>query len=105
MSGTKSRLTALEARKRLLLIESEVNRVKLLREWQCLEAETSKLAHRAYSIFATVNSVAAWGIAGFKTLRELQGDRSRRKSSWVTKLLEGLRLGTSLWNSFRSPRS
>ena len=102
MPGTQSHLTSLVLRKQLLLAESEVNREQLLNEWHSLTNETRELAHRAQFVCASVASVASLGIAGVKTMRELQAARSNGKASWISTLINGMRLGTALWKSFRS---
>ena len=102
MSGAKSQLMPLQVRKQLLLAESEVNRVSLLHEWQSLRNETQALAQQAQSVCATVSSVASMGIAGFKAFRDLQAKRRNGKTSWLSTLINGARLGASLWTSLRS---
>ena len=102
MSGMKSGLTPLLVRKQLLLAESEVNRVQLQHEWQCLEKETRALACHAQSVCSAVTSVAAMGIAGCNAFREFRAARCQGKTSWLATLINGVRLGTALWTSFRS---
>ncbi len=103
MSGTKSRLTPIEVRKQLLLAESDVNRVQLLHEWQSLERGARELARHTQSICSAVTSIVSMGIAGFNAFRDLHATRRRHgKTAWFSTLINGVRLGTSLWTSFRS---
>ena len=58
MFGKEPALTPLELRKRLLIAESEINRVQLQQEWETLAARLGGLADRAKTI-STYASVTA----------------------------------------------
>lgn len=100
MFGTKSRLNNLALRKQLLLAESEVNRVQFANEWHNLVDETREATRHARSVMSSVAATVSMGIAGFKTMREMRSNG--KATSWVGKLLGGVRLGSALWKAFRS---
>ena len=102
MSGADSRLNTLQIRKRLLLAESEVNRVQISQEWQCFENQTREWTRHAWSFCKTAGSIAAFGLTAFEAVRSLRAARTQRGNSWFSTLFEGVRLGTTLWNSIRS---
>jgi hypothetical protein len=103
MAGTQSRLTSLEVRKQLLIVESEVNRTQLDHTWLHLRSEAGELAHQARSACSTITSLASIGAAGFKAFRALRTERRTGKNSWLANLMEGVRLGTALWTTIQSP--
>lgn len=102
MSGTNSQLTPLALRKQLLLAESEVNRLQLRHEWHDLEREAGGIVRQAKSVWSTVASTVSMGMAGYNAFRELRSERREGKSSWLGTIVSGVRLGTALWNSYRS---
>jgi len=102
MYRTKSQMTSQALRKKLLLAESEVNREKFVVECQSLTAEIQQLKGRLNTVYSAVTSVASVGIAGVKAIGEARQTYSKERGSWVSALLNGMRAGTSLWESFRS---
>jgi len=102
MAGTQSRLTPLEVRKQLLIVESEVNRTQLEHTWRHLRSKAGELAEQARSACSTITSFASIGVAGFQAFRKLRMSRRTGKSSWLANLMEGVRLGTALWTTIRS---
>jgi len=91
MSGTKPALTGLQARKQLLLLESEMNRVQLGSDYVSLHQEVSSLWHAGRSLVATAGSL----LTGFKTLRQLwSAKETQGKLPLVMQLLS---MATSFW--------
>ncbi len=103
MPGKKARLKPLEARKQLLLAESEINRIRLLEEWSGLKGEVHHLASRVRAV-GSFASVTAAVIAAFSAWRlsspEQNGAKS--KSARVSALLDSVRTGASLWAALKS---
>jgi hypothetical protein len=102
MDGTQPRLSSLEVRKQLLIVESEVNRTRLEQTWLCLRRETDELTRQARATCSTLVSTASVGIAGFKAFRKLRATQRSANGSWLANLAEGMRLGSALWTTFRS---
>ena len=103
MAGKKNKLTPLEVRMQMLLVESNLNRVQLEREWRGLQGEI----HRLTGHFKTVGSLTmAATKAGtmISIWRRFFGRSSSQhaKLSWLSSLLDGIKAGTSLWMALRS---
>ncbi len=102
MSGNKPRVNPLEARKRLLVAESDLNRAQLAGEWGALTAGVRTLTDRAKS-FGSIASAAAVLVAGLAAFRRGQGADADVKPSWGQTLLKGAGLISTLWLAFRAP--
>jgi hypothetical protein len=93
MSGTKPVLTPLESRKRLLLVESELNRVQLLNELRGFKYELRPLTQQMHIIHSFFSSLA--GMAGaFAAIRQVLSHRQNdgeAKPSLIFTLFNGLR--------------
>jgi hypothetical protein len=102
MSGEKSNLTSLESRKQLLLLESELNRVQLLEDWHGLKGEVNRLKNRVIGIGSLASSAATL-FSLFSIFRRILEDRENQpdKSSWISKLLKGIKTGATLWSALR----
>jgi hypothetical protein len=96
-------MNALEARKQLLIAESEINRVQLVQEWQTLADEMRSVVHQTKSISAFAFAATAL-ISGIASFRRIKSARSGEKRSWWQTLLKGVQLAGPLWAVF-SPRS
>ena len=97
MSGSKPALTSLEARKQLLLLESEMNRVQLRSDCTSLRIETVHLWERGHTLVTTASLV----FTGFKTLPSLWNGETRargqeQKGIWPA-LLKLVKTGAALW--------
>ena len=101
MPGKTSHLSPLESRKQLLVAESELNRAGLTDEWQAMAHGVREFAHRAKNIAAWASS-AALVVAGVTALRRRPPAPGTTKSSWLQKILNGARLASTLWFSFRA---
>jgi hypothetical protein len=100
MSGEKSELTSRETRKQLLLMESHLNRVALCQDCGELSdqlREVGSQVHAATSIASTF----------FHTFTpspksEEPAEPGPRKPSWISTIVRGVKLGSSLWLAFKS---
>ena len=101
MFGKEPRLSPLESRKRLLIAESELNRVQLSREWQTMAHGVRDRAHRVRTVGAWASS-AALLVAGVMALRRGPPAREAAKSSWFQKALNGARLASTIWFALRA---
>ena len=101
MFGKKPCVNALELRKRLLIAESEINRVQLIENWQTMAEDVRGLAAGVKSI-SSLASVAAMLVTGVSALRRSKSASTTAKPSWLQSALKGARLAGSLWLAFRA---
>jgi hypothetical protein len=103
MSGKKAHLKPLEARKQLLLAESELNRVRLLEEWSGLNDEVHRLTRQVRSVgaLASLTTAAIAAVSAWR-LSSSGPENGKGKSSWIATLLNGVRMGASLWVALKS---
>ena len=101
MSGKKSQLTPLETRKQILLTESELNRIQFLHEWNELKGEIRRMTNPLQVAGAFISSAAGAG-AVFSVLRRIcrRKNKTDGKKSWISSLLNGLKVGALLWTLF-----
>jgi hypothetical protein len=102
MSGEKTKLTSLETRKQLLLLESDLNRaqfVEAARDWK-------DEFHRTKEHLTQLGSMVSLAATIFSTARRLLFSRPAAggKKSWLSFLFEGIKTGTSLWQTLSSNR-
>lgn len=105
MSGKKSQLTPLEARKQLLLVESELNRAQFLQALRGFKGEILHLAG-GMRMAGSNASLAIKAAAIFSILQRMFFGKagSVENASWFSRLFKGTKLGTLLWLLFRPPR-
>ena len=101
MFGKSPRLTPLQARKRLLLAESEMNRAELAGDMADLAAEVRALSARAKTIGVIASSATAI-LAALAAFRRKKPASANVKTSWLLTILKGAGLISSLWMAFRS---
>ena len=103
MSRHENSVTPLQLRKRLLITESEINRARLLEEWQTLTDGVSNFADEVISVRTMASSIVPLvaGLAAFTGGKVAAAS----KSSWVQKIVSGARLASTLWLVFRSRNS
>lgn len=101
MFGKDSQLSPLKSRKQRLLAESESNRIQLSEEWETMAHEARDVARRVKTISAWASS-AALLVAGITALRRGPPVPGAAKSSWFQKLLNGVRLASTLWFAVRA---
>lgn len=102
MSGKNHHLSPLESRKRLLIVESELNRALLGQEWRAMVTEAQTLARKA-GIIGSWASLAASLAAGLAFWRRKKPAPIGEKSSWLQVILKGGQLAGLLWSAFRPP--
>jgi hypothetical protein len=104
MPGEKSKLTPIETRKQLLLLESDLNRAELIEAMRDWKNEVHR-AKEHLTRLGTMASLAARIAATFSTARQLfSHPADAGKKSWLSFLLDGVTTGTSLWYTLRSHR-
>ena len=104
MFGKESRINPLDSRKRLLIAESELNRVQLLQDWETVADGVRVLAHRAKS-FGTISSATVSLAVGLAAFTRAKPAPPAVKLSWFQKVASGARLASTLWLLFRSRSS
>jgi hypothetical protein len=106
MLRKKPALNSLETRKKLLLVESEINRAELLRELGALKGEISHLKKQA-RVIGSIASSAALAATAFSIFRKHKAAAAENsdhggKPSWLSTALAGARIGTSLFLKIKS---
>ena len=97
-------MTPLLARKELLIVESEINRVELGRECSALRDKTTEFMGGLTGDANALGSLASAGAAFFSTgsaLRRLFFQGRAQKTSWTQTLINGARAGISVWLALR----
>jgi len=92
-------MNPLQSRKRLLLAESELNRLQLAGDLAALKADVRALTSRAISIAAIASSTAVLmaGLAAFRRAKRAPAT----KPSCLQTILKGAGLISTLWTAFR----
>ena len=102
-----SGLAALETRKRILVLESDLNRKLLLSEWTGVQQEFQGLTGRLGSLGSLAAMAAQVGAAStgfFGGFSPPPTGADQTKSSWFSTVLRGFRIGGQLWSVLRSRR-
>jgi hypothetical protein len=96
----------LKARKQLLLVESELNRVQLLNELRDFKNDLQHWEQQAREIGSMVASAAklaeTFSAIGQAFSHNEEGEKE--KPPWISKLFTGAKAGMSLWRLFRSDK-
>jgi len=92
MPPSNAQLTQLEARKQLLLVESEVNRAQLTSELTELKSYIEDWKQDLHSISSTATAL-------FNGAKAVRGVLSRGKASLTSTLFSVARSGLSLWGN------
>jgi len=107
MFGKTNGLTALEMRKQLLVVESELNRAHLADEWRQVKVEARSLTD-AIRMLGSLGSLAAQlekAIGGFfKGFSNHDEDAENKKPSRVSTWFNVMKTGVSLWTALRSSK-
>jgi hypothetical protein len=101
MFGNSAPVNPLALRKRLLIAESEINRVGIQEEWQSMTAGVRSLAGRVNSV-GSLASAAALLVAGVSAFRRGKFVSTDVKPSWFQSALKGAELAGTLWLAFRA---
>jgi len=96
-------MNALESRKQLLIVESELNRVQLAADIAVLKAGVRGVTDRAKSFSTIASSIAAL-MAGLVAFRRGNPADGGAKPSWLQMILKGAGLVSTLWLAIRSMR-
>jgi hypothetical protein len=109
----KSHLKSLEARKNLLLAESELNRVHLIQEWDRMKQEVHLLVNPVKTAARLAATAAKFGLL-FSLWRRIRrptapapASNTNHRSSlrpFVLNLYRGMKTGISLWQTLRPRR-
>ncbi len=104
MAGKRSQLTPLAARKKLLLMESELNRLQFIEAVRDWKAEFRRSKQQLAS-FGSLASLAGKVASVVPALGGLFSRRpAHRKKRRFSSLFNGMLTGTSLWLLLRSLR-
>ncbi|HEY4417526.1 MAG TPA: hypothetical protein VGO57_17675 [Verrucomicrobiae bacterium] len=103
MFGKTTELTPLAARKQLLLVESELNRVQLVNELRELKHGLQELKAQVEVVGSMAATAAKWA----ETFTKIRGaftheEKPSQGKSWVGTLFNGLRTCATLFGTFRS---
>lgn len=102
MASKKTKLTPLEVRKQLLVLESELNRRLLVEAVDDWHEEVHRTKQHLLTLGSTVSTVAKVG-ATISIVRRLFARRNgHAKSSWLGGLFRGVTTGMSVWKFVRS---
>jgi hypothetical protein len=102
MFGKNTRMNQLEARKQLLIAESEINRLQLAAEWKAMADDLRSVTHKARNL-GTLAMAATSFVSGLISFRRAKPAPAGEKlSRWKT-VLKGAQLVGSLWLEFSRP--
>lgn len=105
MSRRTFSLSALEARKQLLLAESQLNREEFSKDLDHLKGEINRMKKKARvagSIASAATVLTTTASAIHRHFHPSDGSRSIPKRSWVSAALDHANAGTSLYLKIRS---
>lgn len=100
MSGKTTGLSALEMRKQLLLVESELNRAHLVNELREVKIGVHHLAGQASALASLISDAQQLGTSFAGVFRGFAGQNKNddgKKTTWLSKFFNGARAGISLW--------
>jgi hypothetical protein len=102
MSGKTTGLTALETRKQLLLLESELNRAQLINEMRELKSGINHLKSQAQAVASIAESTIKLA-STFSSVGNVffNGDKEDDKPSLISRLFKGIKTGATLWSALR----
>jgi len=100
MFRQQPRLNPLQARKQLLIAESEINRAEMLHEWREITDGVRHMTDRAMSV-GSLASAATLLVSAFPLRNP---EPSTGKSSWLNTIFKGAKLAGSIWLAYRSRR-
>ena len=104
MLGKNSQLNGAQAHKQLLIAESEMHRVLLIQDGQAIVAEVRELGDKTAQIYHTVSHAVGTVSALTSFFPGKNGEESEGKPSFFKKLMHGVKVGTSIWQSFKNGR-
>lgn len=102
MFREKNKLTPLEARKQMLILESELNRALVVKEAEELRGEVRDAVMQAQHVKSLISTAA--DLAGaFSSLRQAFAPKADNgtKRGWFSTFMSTARAGASIWQAFR----
>ncbi len=107
MLRRSSSMTALEARKQLLLISLRVQRQEVHQELHALRLCCEAITHQFHEKLVAAGSMASAGAAAWAAFGALRKLRStpRKSTTFLSKVTSAARVAVSLWWAFRSQSS
>ncbi|MDB6015699.1 MAG: hypothetical protein JWR19_188 [Pedosphaera sp.] len=99
MFGKKPDVNPLELRKRLLVVESNLNRGQMLEEWQVMAHEMQGLTYQVKTVGALATAAATL-VAGVSAFRRGNAESTGVKSSWIQSVLKGAQMICSIGSAF-----
>jgi len=100
MPGQKPDVTSLETRKQLLVMESDLNRAYLCEEISRLADDLRAVHDQLHSVTSMASSLFSTFVPQNNGAKE--DEAAPEKPSWLSTILRGVKVGTSLWLAFRS---
>jgi hypothetical protein len=97
MFGEHPSLKILEARRRLLVAESEAHRTQLHHDLKIIHENIQLLRDEVVSVKSVVSGVATV-VSAFGAMR---ASARNGKSSFFSKVVRGARFASTVWNTFR----
>ena len=94
-------VSPLELRKELLIAESELNRARLMDEWEAA-TEWHRTLSAGVRTMGSVASAAALLVSGVRAFRRKRAPQNGTGASWLQAIIQGAGLISSLWTAFRS---
>ena len=89
-------MSPLETRKRLLLVESEMNRLQIAGDLAALKPGLAEISRRLRSV-TRITSAAAILVAGLAVFTRTKTAPENAKPSWLKRLVQGAGLLSTLW--------
>ncbi len=100
MFGTTPELKPVQLRKRMLLLESELNRAQLSKEWQAAADEMHSLLGTAKVVAWTAGAVLLVG--GLTGSRAGRPEPETQKGAWLQTVLKLAQLADSILSTLRA---
>jgi hypothetical protein len=89
----------------MLVLESELNRALLLNEVQDVKNEMHHLKAQVHAMGSLVSSAAELAstfAAVGRVFSTHSGENGSGRPSWISTLINGVKVGTSIWSTVRS---
>jgi hypothetical protein len=96
MPGQSPALTTLQSRKRLLLAEAATQREQLHCDLGIIKSGLHRVGEQTRSV-GSIASVVVFAIAGFSAIQALRGVRRAGQPSWLSRMLAGARVASTVW--------
>ncbi len=97
-------MSPLETRKRLLLVESELNRLQMTNDLAALQPGLADISRRLRSL-TRITSATAILVTGLAVFTRTKTAPAQAKPSWLKRLIRGAGLLSTLWVAFQPDAS